>query len=76
MRRDMHTLFPVGAKAKRLPKWDATRVLAVYPDGVEAPALTDDWQPVMLATGQQARIRRADCGAGCRCAGEIEVIAD
>jgi hypothetical protein len=73
MKLDMHTLFPVGAKARKLPRWDGSRVLALYPEGVTAPELTDEWHAVTLATGQRAEIRRADCGAGCRCAGEIRV---
>lgn len=69
---DHHTLYPRGDAAADLPRFDATRVIVEYQGG-HLPRLTDEWQPVTLADGRKAEVRRADCGAGCRCAGEVRI---
>jgi hypothetical protein len=62
-----------------------TRLFAyAYPDGDDPhavqidldpfPALTDDWQEVVDWTGNAWEVRRADCGAGCKCAAEARVV--
>ena len=68
-----HTLTPVGADARALP--DAGlgdgSVLVEYRG--ERPTLDDDWQEVVLSDRRTAWVRRADCGLGCRCAGEVRL---
>lgn len=37
---------------------------------------TDEWTEVTdLLTGHTIAVRRADCGAGCRCAAEVKLIS-
>ena len=36
--------------------------------------LDDQWQPVITAGRLHLEVRRADCGAGCRCAGEFRFV--
>lgn len=36
---------------------------------------TDEWSEVTdLLTGHTVAVRRADCGAGCRCAAEVKLV--
>ena len=51
-----------------LPMWDEERDLVQCK--TEPWPLTDSWQKVELENGTTVEIRRADCGLGCRCAGE------
>lgn len=36
------------------------------------PVLTDEWEREQLEDGRWVQIRSADCGSGCRCAGEFQ----
>jgi len=69
MRKNEMTLFPVGVDAGLLPTFDETRVVVRFAGRV--PVLRDDWQRVTLHDKREAWVRSADCGGGCRCAGEI-----
>lgn len=40
----------------------------------EPVTLTDEWQQVIDTDGRTLQVRRADCGAGCRCAGEVKLL--
>lgn len=71
------TLRPADdATARRLERYDDTRML-VEPtlNGLNPQTvLTDRWVTVVDAiTGLVVQVRRADCGAGCRCAGEVRL---
>ena len=55
-----------------IPRWDEDRYLLQF-DGT-APALEDEWFRCQTVGGVVVDIRRADCGAGCRCAGEFRVV--
>mgnify|MGYP001607149745 CR=1 FL=1 len=70
---NQHTLDPVGREARRLPRFtaDPGRVVVTYAG--QRPELGEDWARVTLADGRAAEVRRADCGAGCRCAGEVRL---
>lgn len=67
------TLFPVGAEAARLlTRWDEDRVVVRLRDR-EAWA-NDVWTATVdERSGLDVLVRRADCGLGCRCAGEVRV---
>lgn len=71
---NQHTLYPVGPLARALPNAGLgdERVLVTY-SGDYKPTLTDRWQMVVLVDGRGAIVRSADCGLGCRCAGEIRI---
>lgn len=71
-----YTLFPADDPTKtHLPEWPGGpptgRVLVELTWPV---TLTDDWQQVIDTAGRTLEVRSADCGAGCRCAGEVRLI--
>lgn len=72
-----NTLFPVGKSARvRLNAYegDTMRRVLVRPEDPSA-VRSDEWTPTVdLRTGLAVAIRRADCGAGCRCAAEVKVL--
>lgn len=69
------TLFPADqATRDALTEWDDDRVVV----RLEVPELTDseEWERTTdLLTGTAVAVRRADCGAGCRCAAEVKLSA-
>jgi hypothetical protein len=68
------TLNPVDAATQEaLTGWDGDRVLV----RLETPEITysEEWEEATdLLTGQAITVRRADCGAGCRCAAEVKLV--
>lgn len=68
-----HTLNPVGADARALPDAGLGDGMVLVEYWGERPKLDDDWQEVVLSDRRTAWVRRADCGLGCRCAGEVRL---
>lgn len=71
-----YTLLPADAlTADALIQWDERRVLVRLKD----PGLIheDGWgRTVDLLSEHTVEVRRADCGAGCRCAAEVRLVPD
>lgn len=56
-----------------LTGWDEDRVLVRMDDADFV--MNDEWtETTDLLTGQAIAVRRADCGAGCRCAAEVKLV--
>ena len=55
-----------------LERWDEERW--IVPFATDDTILEDDWAEYPLEDGRVALARRADCGAGCRCAGEFVML--
>ena len=69
---DEMTLDYVGdGEPEGLTRWDASRWVVPF---VRRPALSEEWENYYIADGRMIAARRADCGAGCRCAGEFVVL--
>lgn len=71
LRDNEYTLFPYDEEsANGLPRHDNGAYIVAFQG--EIPPLTEDWViGVEEVTGRAVWVRRADCGAGCRCAGEF-----
>ena len=54
-----------------LTRWDASRWVVPF---VHHPTLDDEWEEYLITDGRTVIVRRADCGAGCRCAGEFVMV--
>lgn len=68
-----YTLTPADpARDGGLPPYDGARRLLTFTAST-IPPLTDRWAPATLADGRTVEVRRADCGLGCRCAGEYRM---
>lgn len=68
------TLFPTDAETRALPELeddDAGRVVIEVPAEVGERGVPEEWTTVTTLDGRDFDIRRAACGAGCRCAAEI-----
>lgn len=61
------------ARCFGMTPWDANRWLLTF--ALDRPDTNDGWQEATLVEGRRIKIRRADCGAGCRCAAEFAFIA-
>ena len=60
-------------------KWDGARdIITFYGEIYPSGYLSEEWgqYPALSKSGMPltVRVRAADCGAGCRCAGEYEVL--
>jgi hypothetical protein len=60
-----------GLRPTGMLKWDDSRWLVEFHD--DPPVLGDEWVRDRLKDGRPVWVRRADCGAGCRCAGEFRL---
>jgi hypothetical protein len=60
-----HTLYRYGDTSAEMD-------LVVYAG--PRPQLTDTWQIVGTEDGRTIAVRKADCGAGCKCAGEYRYV--
>lgn len=69
------TLYSAGDSPHPFPVFDLggrrPRYILDLP-GVTLP-LPDEWQAATTADGHHVVVRRAHCGAGCRCAGEFRL---
>jgi hypothetical protein len=75
---DQRTLRPVDPAQRILfTKWDQNRDVITFV-GFNPKPLSDDWSQCLAVSKSgiplTVRVRRADCGSGCRCAGEYEVL--
>lgn len=73
--RDQLTLSPVGDDLG-LPRFsdDDSRRILTFAQGQSPWPLDDTWSPATLVDGREIEVRAADCGAGCRCAGEYRAL--
>jgi hypothetical protein len=76
LREDEFTAFPysdIEAEAFRaLPDDEMGRVI-VRPNDISA-VTSDEWMSTIDGnSGRYIQMRRADCGAGCRCATEVRI---